>query len=137
MPIYEYYCADCNTIFQFLMRSSSGIGSDPPVCPSCSNDMKRVMSSFSVGSSISSTDDVADDPMLAGLDEEDPRVMAAAIRRMADQMGEELEPDMVEALTRLESGEDPENIERELSDAGYSDPSIAPPPYRDPGLYTP
>jgi len=80
---------------------------------------------------------MAEDPTIAGLNEEDPRAMARAIRRMADQMGEELEPDMVEALTRLESGEDPENIEKELADAGYSDTSSGPAPYRDPGLYTP
>jgi len=137
MPIYEYYCADCNTIFQFLIRGSSGTEIDTPVCPSCGTGLKRVMSNFSVASSSTSPDDVGDDPMLAGLDEEDPRAMAGAIRRMADQMGEELEPDMLEALTRLESGEDPESIEKDLADAGYTDTSSSSSPYRDPGLYTP
>jgi len=76
---------------------------------------------------------------LAGLDESDPRAMARAIRRMADEMGESLGPELDEAITRLEAGEDPEQVERELEDAGLDDDDTGPhhpgPPARDPGLY--
>lgn len=77
---------------------------------------------------------------LAGLDESDPRSMARAIRRMADEMGESLGPELDEAITRLEAGEDPEQVERELEDAGLDDDDDAEskhsgPPARDPGLY--
>lgn len=138
MPIYEYLCTACNTIFQFLVRSSSVDGEESPACPSCGDrGMSRVMSSFSVGASNSSPDDMNDDLMPAGMDEEDPRAMAAAIRRMADSMGEELEPEVVEALVRLESGEDPETVERELENAGLGAAPDSQTPYRDPGLYTP
>ena len=138
MPIYEYLCPACNTIFQFLIRSSSGMDDPPPSCPSCKgNQMKRVMSSFSVTGTGPSAAGTADDGMLAGLDSEDPRAMARAIRHLADDMGEELEPEVMQALGRLEAGEDPESIERELEDAGYGESSGSAAPYRDPGLYTP
>lgn len=138
MPIYEYLCTACNTIFSFLMRSSEGSGEGSPACPSCGDGgMTRVMSSFSVGTSTSTPDDPGGDLMPPGMDGEDPRAMASAIRRMADSMGEELEPEVVEALARLESGEDPETVERELENAGLGGPQDSQTPHRDPGLYTP
>lgn len=134
MPIYEYLCSRCNTVFQFLVRKPSP--ETAPVCPRCGKGdmMKRVMSSFSVGGASVSADDLADDPVLAGLDTEDPRAMARAIRHMADEMGEDLGPEVNEALTRLEAGEDPEKIERELEESGF-DMGADAPPERDPGLY--
>ena len=33
MPIYEYYCGTCNTIYQFLIRRVTAETS--PVCPKC------------------------------------------------------------------------------------------------------
>lgn len=136
MPIYEYLCRRCNTIFQFLVRRPSSGTS--PTCPRCGMDdrMQKVMSSFSVTGGSASIDDMAEDPDLAGLDTEDPRAMARAIRRMADEMGEDLGPEVSEALGRLEAGEDPEKIERELEEAGLGmDGSMPGAPSRDPGLY--
>jgi len=134
MPIYEYLCRRCNTIFQFLVRRSSDEVS--PACPRCDRkeDMERVMSSFSVKKGSTSIEDMADDPALAGLDGEDPRAMARTIRQMADEMGEDLGPEVSEALSRLESGEDPEKIERDLEESGF-DIGTGGSPSRDPGLY--
>jgi putative FmdB family regulatory protein len=135
MPIFEYLCRPCNTIFQFLVRDSSR---DPdPACPRCgSRGLERVMSTFSTSSKGSpGTSDVADDPVLAGMDEDDPRSMARAIRHMADEMGEDLGPELEEAISRLEAGEDPEAIERELEESGFGGDGSA--PGRDPGLYEP
>ena len=137
MPIYEYYCGSCNTIYQFLMR---GDRSESELkCPGCSRDgLKRVMSTFSTTSSKGrSDDDMASD--LADIDENDPRSMAKAVRKMADEMGEELGPELEHALNRLEAGEDPEKIEQELEEMGFSEEDMpgmgAPGPSRDPGLY--
>ena len=80
-------------------------------------------------------EDMADDPSLAGLDTEDPKAMASAIRRMADEMGEDLGPEVSEALTRLEAGEDPEKIERDLEESGFDMDSGTSSPSRAPGLY--
>lgn len=137
MPIYEYFCRDCNTIFQFLIR---GDRSESDLkCPRCSRGgLKRVMSTFSTTSSKNrSDDDMAAD--LADIDENDPRSMAKAVRKMADEMGEDLGPELEHALNRLEAGEDPEKIEQELEEMGFGEGDMpgmgAPGPSRDPGLY--
>ena len=120
-------------IFQFLVRHPSK--DTLPVCPRCSNkNMERVMSSFSLGrGQFSTSDGLEDDPSLAGLDEEDPKTMARAIRRMADELGEDLGSEVSEALSRLEAGEDPEKIERDLEESGSGMDDSA--PSRDSGLY--
>ncbi len=133
MPIYEYHCIGCNTIYQFLVKRSSSTGT--PSCPRCGtpDGMKKLMSAFSVGRSSLSPDGMASD--IENLDMEDPRYMARTIRRMADEMGEDLDPQVTEALERLESGEDPEKIERELEEADFGPPGKDTSPSRDPGLY--
>ena len=131
MPIYEFFCGSCNIIYQFLIRTS-GI-EKRPVCPRCGNtELERVMSTFSTSAGKSSGDNL-DEGALAGLDENDPRSMAKAIRSMADEMGEDLGPELEEAISRLEAGEDPEEIERSLEESGFGEPGSA--PGRDPGLY--
>ena len=137
MPIYEYYCDTCNTIYQFLIRGSRN--TDDLECPKCKKtDLKRVMSGFSTTSSKSTSDD--DMAAMANIDENDPRSMARAVRKMADEMGEDLGPEIEHALGRLESGEDPEKIEQELEEMGFGNEdgiggAGAPSPNRDPGLY--
>jgi hypothetical protein len=51
------------------------------------------------------------------MDENDPRQMAAAVRRMTELAGEPVTPAMEEMIRRLEAGEDPEKVEEELGDA--------------------
>lgn len=133
MPIYEYYCSVCNTIFQFLIRG--GRKESELRCPKCSGDgLERVMSTFSTTSSGGRSDDeLAAD--LSDVDENDPRSMARAVRRMADEMGEDLGPELEHALNRLEAGEDPERIEQELEEMGLEGPGQTSSPARDPGLY--
>lgn len=140
MPIYEYLCGKCNLIFQFYIRTP-GSGS-VPACPRCGDPgLERVMSSFSTTRRASSSaGDMDGSPDLGGLDESDPRSMARAIRHMADDMGEDLGPELDEAITRLESGEDPDQIERELEESGLGDEDDGTSggfagPGRDPGLY--
>ena len=44
------------------------------------------------------------------------------MRRMSDEMGEPIEPEMQEALTRMEAGEDPERVMASLDEQmGESD----------------
>jgi len=51
-----------------------------------------------------------------GLDEENPRQAAQLMRKLADSTGLELNPEMQEALSRIERGEDPDKIEEDLGD---------------------
>ena len=41
MPIYEYYCASCDGIFE--ARRSMREASDPVPCPACDRDGQRIM----------------------------------------------------------------------------------------------
>lgn len=138
MPIYEYLCRPCNTIYQFLVKRISA--ETAPVCPKCgAKELERVMSRFSTPSTGSGAHE-SDDMGLAGLDENDPRAMARAVRKMADQMGEDLGPELEHALGRLEAGEDPERIEQELEAMGLGEEGgpagvAGGQPSRDSGLY--
>lgn len=72
-----------------------------------------------------------------GIDENDPRQLGALMRRMTQISGEKLDPEMEEAVRRLESGEDPEKVEEAMGDALGDDkggPGGGPPSY-DGGLY--
>lgn len=130
MPIYEYFCADCNTVFNFF---SSRINTDKqPDCPRCGRKkLEKMMSTFAT---IGKAKEQGDDP-LAGLDEtkmeqafeglmreaenvneEDPRQMANLMRKFSDKTGIVLGEPMEEALSRMEAGEDPDQIEREMGD---------------------
>ena len=42
MPLYEYYCDDCNGVFE-LLRTVRQAGDDQP-CPECDGDSKRIIS---------------------------------------------------------------------------------------------
>jgi putative FmdB family regulatory protein len=47
MPIYEFYCETCNTIFNFYSKTINT--SKQPTCPQCREvKLKRCLSSFSV-----------------------------------------------------------------------------------------
>lgn len=51
-----------------------------------------------------------------GMDEDDPRQMASLMRKFSDKTGLSLGDSMEEALSRLESGEDPEVVEKKMGD---------------------
>ncbi len=130
MPIYEFYCDHCNVIFNFF---SGRIDTRTvPACPKCGREeMERRISTFAT---IGKAKEESDDP-LAGLDEskmerafeslmreaegmneDDPRQMAALMRKFTDKTGIHLGGSMEEAISRLEAGEDPEQVEREMGD---------------------
>jgi len=131
MPIYEFFCDDCNTVFNFF--SSRPNTEKRPNCPKCGKaELQKLLSAFAtIGKA---KDSEGDDP-LAGLDEakmeqamaglmreaehlnqDDPRQMANLMRKFADTTGISLGEQMEEALARMEAGDDPDQIEREMGD---------------------
>jgi putative FmdB family regulatory protein len=132
MPIYEFYCKDCHTIYNFY---SARIDTEKtPACPgeACGNPvLERQVSMFSIskGRSESGADglgDIDEDRLerammsLAGevdnLDEDDPKQAAAVMRKLFDSTGLKLGDSLEEAMSRMEAGEDPDKIEQEMGD---------------------
>ncbi|MBC8316378.1 MAG: zinc ribbon domain-containing protein [Desulfobulbaceae bacterium] len=129
MPIYEFYCSECNTLFNFFSRRINT--TKQPLCPKCNQTLQRQMSTFAtIGKATESSDDFPLDidesqmeKVLAGLageagniNEDDPRQMANLMRKFSDQTGLSLGDGMEEALARMEAGEDPDKIEQEMGD---------------------
>jgi hypothetical protein len=60
-------------------------------------------------------DDLTDTTNLEGL-ENDPRALGRMMRKMSNEMGEEVGPEFNEVVDRLESGQSPEDIEKAIPD---------------------
>ncbi|HMK07478.1 MAG TPA: FmdB family zinc ribbon protein [Anaerolineales bacterium] len=122
MPTYEYRCLDCRKRVSLIL-SYSEYGKAPVVCPHCgsANLKRRIGRVRLLRSEDSRLDSLADPDDWGDVDENDPRSVARAMRRMGDEMGEELPDEFDEVVDRLESGEDPEAIEKDLPDLGGGD----------------
>lgn len=146
MPIYEYYCPDNNTIYQFFAKTLAQ-GKLVPKCPDNPKyRMQKAVSAFAVKTSGKKSDDSAEgidgapgaadaaggDPAedarmeaamnamegeFANVDENDPRAMGRMMRRMAELTGEKIDGEMEEVVRKLEEGADPEKLEEELGGA--------------------
>lgn len=138
MPVYEFYCERCNTIFNFYSKLVNM--SKQPICPRCREmKLKRLLSSFSVlrqGPEGDSKDSLPFDEermekavgMLARetqtLNEDDPKQAATLMRRLSEISGLDLGKGMKEALERMEAGEDPEKVEEEMGDILDEEPFV-------------
>ncbi len=60
---------------------------------------------------------------ISGLDglDEDPQALGQMMRKMGNEMGEDLPPEFNEVVDRLEAGQSPEDIESALPDLGLGD----------------
>ena len=144
MPIYEYYCPDNHTIYQFYAKTLAQ-GKTVPKCPDNPKfRMQKTVSAFAVtggggqagdaeapGAGIGGGDTGEDARMEAAMsamerefssvDENDPRAMGRMMRRMAEMTGEKIDGEMEEVVRKLEEGADPESLEEQLG-AGPGDP---------------
>jgi len=128
MPIYEFYCEYCNTVFNFFSRGVNTKAT--PACPRCRGRLKRQLSIFarvsrgkeeSSGEEMPQLDEAKMEKamaMLAGeaekMDENDPRQAAQLMRKLSEAAGISFGEGMEDALNRLEQGEDPDRIEEEM-----------------------
>jgi len=135
MPIYEFYCDRCNTIFNFFSKTINT--TKKPHCPKCKETiLDRRMSAFAIAGRAREEGDMDNLPfdeskmaqameMLAGeaehIHEDDPRQAADLMRKLSHMTGMELGGPMEEALQRMEAGEDPDQIEADMGDLLDSD----------------
>ena len=135
MPIYEFYCDPCHTIFNFLSKRIN-TATTPP-CPKCAATLNRQVSSFAHLRGGSKDGDGATDDGMPPVDEArmeqamaamgseienlgddtDPRQAATLMRRFAQSSGMKFNDTVEEALNRMASGEDPETVEAEFGEA--------------------
>jgi putative FmdB family regulatory protein len=125
VPTYEYRCLECRkrvTIYQ----SYEEYGRLSVRCPNCeSENLQRLIGRVRFSQSEESRLDSLSDPSeWSGFDEEDPRAMARMMRKMGREMGEELPPEFDEVVDRLEAGESPEEIEKDMPDLGLGGESF-------------
>jgi putative FmdB family regulatory protein len=116
MPIYEYRCPDCKKKVTVFFRTLSAVDHSAARCPQCGGkNLTRLISRVrALRSEESRLDGLADDSMLSGLDENDPKSMGRMLRKMARETGEDMPPEFDEAMGRLEAGESPESIEQSM-----------------------
>ena len=142
MPIYEFYCSGCNTVFNFFSKTVNT--TKKPLCPSCrKRKLERMLSAFAMVGKAREQTGGADLPIdeakmeramtaLAGevesIKSDDPRQAAKLMKKFTDMTGVELGSSMKEAMSRLEAGEDPAKVEADMGDLmnGANDPFIMP-----------
>jgi hypothetical protein len=133
MPIYEYYCPDNHTIYQFYAKTVAQ-GQTTPRCPDNPKfRLKKVVSGFAItgrreepaqkppGADAGSPEDARLDAAMsemetefASLDENDPKAMARMMRRMSELTGEKIDGQFEEVVRKLEEGADPDSLEDQL-----------------------
>jgi putative FmdB family regulatory protein len=138
MPMYEFFCSDCNTVFTFFSRTVNT--EKVPPCPKCRREgLRRMVSRFAVTGRAGVREDAQEGPEppvdgarmekamealaseAAGVDENNPRAAAGLMRRFSDMTGVRFGDKMENALTRLEAGDDPESLEKDLEGLDEND----------------
>jgi putative FmdB family regulatory protein len=118
MPNYDFRCLSCKRRFTVFMTYNE-YGSQPVHCPHCSSDQvqRRIGRVRFARSEESRLDDMSDMPDLDGL-EDDPRALGKMMRKMSQETGEDLGPEFDEVINRLESGQNPDEIEKSIPELG-------------------
>jgi putative FmdB family regulatory protein len=122
MPTYDFICNNCRQRFDvFLTYAEYGVKTVQ--CAHCqSEDVRRRMTKVRIAKSDESRlESAADD--FSGLDgiEENPKALARMMRKMGNEMGEELPSEFNEVVDRLEAGQSPEEIESAVPDLGLDE----------------
>ncbi len=136
MPIYEYYCQENHTIYQFYAKTLAQ-GKLVPKCPDNPRfKLRKLVSAFAVTKGgkgdetgepkpTAAPGDAAEDARMeaamgamekefSGIDENDPKAMARMMRKMSDMTGEKIDGEMEEVVRKLEEGADPDSLEEQL-----------------------
>jgi putative FmdB family regulatory protein len=114
MPTYTYRCENCHKRFEVFLSYSEYDGAIIK-CSNCgSGDVRRIILKVRIARSDDSRlEDMVDTGSLDGL-EDDPKALGRMMRKMESELGEDAGPEFDEVVSRLEKGQDPEQIEKEM-----------------------
>ena len=122
MPTYDFICNNCNQRFDLFLTFAE-YGKKAVKCVHCSSkNVRRRMTKVRIAKSEETRmESMADD--FSGFEglEDDPKAMGQMMRKMGKEMGEDLPPEFDEVVDRLESGQNPEDIEKAIPDLGGED----------------
>lgn len=128
MPTYEYRCIDCNHKFEIFLTYQE-YEHAAVKCPVCGHSHpERIIRPIRIARTEGRRlDDLSDPSLLDGLDD-DPQTLGRMMRQMSNELGEDMGEDFDEVVDRLEKGQTPEEIERDLpelgTDAGVPGPDL-------------
>lgn len=129
MPIYEYYCPDNHTIYQFYAKTLAQAQTVPRCPDNPKFRLQKMVSAFAITSGgkdeppkENAAADEPEDPRLEAamdqlegefnnIDENDPKAMARMMRRMSEVTGEKMDDQFEEVVRKLEEGADPDSLE--------------------------
>lgn len=119
MPNYDYRCDSCGKAVR-LFIAYADYDNAQPVCPHCASlELKRRVTRVTLAKSEDArAESMMDDPLLGGLDEDDPKSLGRFMRKMSQETGEEMDDEFNEVVDRLEKGQSPEAIEESMPDLG-------------------
>jgi len=130
MPQYDFRCLDCKKRFRvFLTFAEYGV--KPVACTHCgSQNVQRRIGRVRVAKGSESIGRVRvakgsesrlaamADPALLDKVDENPRALGRMMRELSHETDEEMSAEFDEVVDRLEKGQSPEDIDRELPDFG-------------------
>jgi putative FmdB family regulatory protein len=123
MPVYEYWCQDCQRQIDIYVR---GEETSPTRCTICGGgNLSRLFSSFSFKRGYKDVyDDILSDSRLTrGMLANNPRALAEWNRKMGEAAGD-MTPQDEEVVQRLEKGERVEKVMGEMQKEAQGDASI-------------
>ena len=123
MPAYEFTCQKCSQRFSIFLTYSEY---DQAIihCRHCgSEDVIRKIGRIRVMRGEGGQETAMPDLAKLGAMGQDPETMGRMMRQMAQETGEPMPEELNEVVSRLERGENPEQIEKSMPDLG-ADSSI-------------
>lgn len=125
MPVYDFRCSNCQHRFAIFLTYAE-YDRHQTVCPKCtSNQIQRVIRKVRVTRGDEGRlASLADNANLDSLDS-DPRALGRMMREMKNEVGaDDLPAEFDEVVSRLEKGQSPEDIERDMPDLGDDLPDL-------------
>jgi len=130
MPIYEFFCPDCNTVFNFYSPTVNT--RKIPLCPQCQHrELERLLSTFATISDKKEAGKSKDMPLgeakimgavqlmeseMKNVKEDDHHQMVSILRKLSKSLGVKINDRVEDAMLKMEVGGDPEEIASEIAE---------------------